>query len=93
MSKIIEEANQTLSDIMTMVDGLMTVIDVARKADVKATQIVHAIIHTEGVYELLPDELKEAIRDWASVSLALDREVDRLRGEAMQMEEELLEEE
>ena len=85
----INEANQTLSDIMSMVDGLIGIIEIARKADVKATEIVHAIIHTEGVYDLLPDDLKEAIRDWASVSIALDKEVEKQRHTAQQFQDEI----
>jgi hypothetical protein len=76
---------------MSMVDGLIGIIDIARKADVKATEIVHRMIHTEGVYGLLPEELKEAIRDWASVSIALDKEVERQRQSAQQFEDEIQE--
>jgi hypothetical protein len=89
--ELIDEASETLRDIMSMVDGLMSIIDIARKADVKATEIVHRIIHTDGVYGLLPDELKEAIRDWASVSIALDKEVERQRHNAQRFEDEIQE--
>jgi hypothetical protein len=89
--EMINEANETLRDIMSMVDGLIGIIDIARKADVKATEIVHRMIHTEGVYGLLPEELKEAIRDWASVSIALDKEVERQRQSAQQFEDEIQE--
>ena len=88
MIEQMNEANETLSDIMTMVDGLIGIIEIARKADVKATEIVHTMIHTEGVYDLLPEELREAIRDWASVSIALDKEVEKQRQTAQQFQDD-----
>ena len=89
MIEQMQENSETLSDIMSMVDGLIGIIEIARKADVKATEIVHRIIHTEGVYDLLPEELREAIRDWASVSIALDKDVERQRRRAQQFEDEI----
>tara|TARA_R110002020_G_scaffold304876_3_gene520688 strand:- start:656 stop:931 length:276 start_codon:yes stop_codon:yes gene_type:complete len=73
-----KEAQQMIAEITQLVERLTDITVMSRRANRKAVDIIHTMLHTPNVFTELPEQLKEDVANWSKVCLAVEAETEIL---------------
>jgi len=72
------EAKQMMAEIEELVSRLTEIASMSRRANRKAVDIIHTMLHTPNVFEVMPDQLKEDVNTWTKVVMAVEMETETM---------------
>ena len=72
------EAKQMIAEIEELVSRLTDIMSMSRKANRKAVDIIHTMLHTPNVFAELPEQLKADVANWSKVCMAVETETEIL---------------
>jgi hypothetical protein len=72
------EAKQMIAEIEELVDRLTDIMSMSRRANRKAVDIIHTMLHTPNVFAELPEQLKTDVANWSKVCMAVETETEIL---------------